>query len=51
MPGKHGKTQNRTEVPRKPLLEALAEETALLNTHDLPFGAEPELCHRLIVTP
>lgn len=51
MPGKHGKAQNRTEVPRGPLLEALERQSTLQNTHDLKFGAEPELCHLLTVTP
>jgi hypothetical protein len=35
MPGKHGKTRNQTEVPRKPLLTALQEETTLASTDDL----------------
>jgi hypothetical protein len=32
MKGKHGSAQRRTEVPRKPLLKALEEETTLVNT-------------------
>jgi hypothetical protein len=35
LPGKHGKAQNNTEVPRKPLLKALEEESDLNNTNDL----------------
>jgi hypothetical protein len=35
MPGKHGSLDKGTEVPRKPLLAALASETALSNTNDL----------------
>ena len=45
MPGKHGKTATNTEVPRRPLLKALLQETDLKNTDDLKFGAEPEMCH------
>jgi hypothetical protein len=51
MPGKHGKVQNRTEVPRRPLLEALEKETLLWNTDDLPFGAQPELCNKIVIEP
>lgn len=51
LPGKHGKPQNRTEVPRRPLLEALEAETTLLNTNRLRFGANPELCHIVVVRP
>jgi L-ascorbate metabolism protein UlaG (beta-lactamase superfamily) len=35
MPGKHGKTSNKTEVPRIPLLKALDDETVLHNTNKL----------------
>jgi hypothetical protein len=49
MPGKHGKTQNRTEVPRRPLLEALASETHLWNTETLGFSPRSPLCHLVIV--
>jgi metallo-beta-lactamase superfamily protein len=34
MPGKHGKTRNNTEVPRRPLLKALQEESDLKNTNN-----------------
>ena len=47
LPGKHGHTQNNTEVPRKPLLKALSTETALLNTNDKKFSASGQLCHVL----
>lgn len=38
LPGKHGKAQNDTEVPRRPLLEALENESHLFNTNDLGFS-------------
>ena len=41
--GKHGKTANQTEVPRKPLLDALKRDTDLVNTDDFKFGAKPEM--------
>jgi hypothetical protein len=50
LPGKHGKTQNQTEVPRRPLLAALEAESDLKNTNNLPFGAKPTLCHLLEIT-
>jgi hypothetical protein len=50
LPGKHGKTANDTEVPRRPLLDALRKETDLSNTNDLKFGADPEMS-RLISIP
>jgi hypothetical protein len=50
MPGKHGKAQSRTEVPRRTLVEALEEETELRSTEGLKFGKEPELCWPLVVT-
>jgi hypothetical protein len=34
LPGKHGKARNDTEVPRKPLLKALQEESDLKNTNN-----------------
>lgn len=34
LPGKHGKTRNDTEVPRRPLLQALEEESDLKNTNN-----------------
>ena len=51
MPGKHGRTDNETEVPRRTLLKALKSETQLLNTVDLKFGANAKLCHVLEVKP
>lgn len=44
MPGKHGKARNDTEVPRKPLLDALQAETDLHNSDSYRKGAKPELC-------
>jgi hypothetical protein len=44
MHGKHGKAAKNTEVPRKPLLDALEHQTDLYNTDGLKFGAEPEMC-------
>jgi hypothetical protein len=49
MPGKHGKVKNRTEVPRRPLVDALEKESDLTRTDTLKFGAAPELCHKTIV--
>ena len=40
MPGKHGNPKKGTEVPRKPLLAALDEETELLNTTGLAKGKD-----------
>jgi hypothetical protein len=51
LPGKHGKTQNKTEVPRRPLLEALEKETSLWNTNSLKFDSTPQLCHRVVLVP
>jgi hypothetical protein len=39
LPGKHGRAQSNTEVPRKPLLKALEEESDLNNTNDLKSSA------------
>ena len=47
LPGKHGTARNGTEVPRRLLLEALLQETDLSNTHDLKFGAEPEMSNMI----
>ncbi len=47
LPDKHGHTQNNTEVPRRPLLEALETQTKLLNTNDPEFTAAGQLCHVL----
>ncbi len=38
MPGKHGSTKSRTEVPRRPLLDALEAETVLVNTQAFKLG-------------
>jgi len=51
LPGKHGHTASNTEVPRRTLLERLETESHLLNTNDLSFGATPELCNLLTLTP
>jgi hypothetical protein len=51
LPGKHGKVTNKTEVPRRPLLEALEKETVLSNTHKLAFGKNPELCYTIVIQP
>lgn len=52
LPGKHGSTQRKTEVPRTPLLKALEAETELFNTDTLSFAAKnTELCHTVEVKP
>ncbi|HET9233827.1 MAG TPA: hypothetical protein VFP10_06785 [Candidatus Eisenbacteria bacterium] len=38
MAGKHGRTQNKTEVPRRTLLKALEAETSLETTADLKMS-------------
>jgi hypothetical protein len=38
MPGKHGSTKSRTEVPRRPLLDALEAETVLVSTQAFKLG-------------
>lgn len=38
MPGKHGKEERRTEVPRRTLVEALKEETHFHSTQELDSG-------------
>ncbi|MBI3270119.1 MAG: hypothetical protein HYZ53_14010 [Planctomycetes bacterium] len=43
--GKHGKVENGTEVPRRPLVSALEAKSNLWSTEDLK-GAN-ELCHRI----
>jgi len=50
MPGKHGSARSGTEVPRKPLLQALETESVLRNTETLGFGAAAPLSHGLRVT-
>jgi hypothetical protein len=49
LPGKHGKVQNRTEVPRRPLLAALKEQTIFQSTDDLKFGKAPDLCQVVVI--
>lgn len=51
LPGKHGKVANKTEVPRRPLLDALKAETKLSNTNDLAFGKTPTFCYQVEITP
>ncbi len=52
MPGKHGKSASKTEVPRRTLLTALDNESDLKNTNKLSFGAKTfEICHLLTVKP
>jgi hypothetical protein len=52
LPGKHGKSASKTEVPRRTLLRALEDESDLTNTHKLPFGAKNfELRHLMTVKP
>ena len=36
MPGKHGKVERKTEVPRRSLTDSLKAETDLVSTHELP---------------
>jgi beta-lactamase superfamily II metal-dependent hydrolase len=47
MPGKHGTSGKRTEVPRKTLLQALESETVLLSTNKFKKG---EMCRVTEVT-
>lgn len=49
LPGKHGKVASKTEVPRRPLLEALEKETTLLNTHDYPLGQNIRLSEKVVI--
>ncbi len=51
LPGKHGNVRNKTEVPRRPLLEALERESQLSNTNKLEFGRDPVLCHLVVIRP
>jgi hypothetical protein len=52
MPGKHGKTVSKTEVPRRTLLDALASESDLHNTNKLSAAAKTfELHHVVTVEP
>lgn len=47
LPGKHGKSEKHTEVPRRTLLEALEAESELKNTHTLSFAEDAKLCHKI----
>jgi len=49
LPGKHGKVASKTEVPRRSLLEALENETTLLNTHDYPLGQNMRLAEKVVI--
>jgi hypothetical protein len=49
LPGKHGSTRSKTEVPRRTLVAALQNETTLLNTNALKFGKQPELNHKVTI--
>ena len=40
MPGKHGSTEAGTEVPRRPLMEALARDTDFFSTTELKRGTK-----------
>jgi beta-lactamase superfamily II metal-dependent hydrolase len=52
MPGKHGKTASKTEVPRRTLLDALRNESDLHNTNKLSFAKKTfEICDKITVTP
>ena len=52
MPGKHGKTASKTEVPRRTLLDALKSESELTNTQTLSFAAKTfEICHLVTIKP
>jgi hypothetical protein len=51
MPGKHGTTASRTEVPRKALLAALEAESSLQNTNKLTLGKKLQLGHLLEFGP
>jgi hypothetical protein len=47
MPGKHGTPGKKTEVPRRTLLDALAQETDLHDTEKLGMATSADLCHEL----
>jgi len=52
MPGKHGKTVSKTEVPRRTLLDALTSESELHNTNKLSAAAKTfELNHLVTIEP
>jgi hypothetical protein len=46
MAGKHGSTTNETEVPRRPLVDALEAETDFFTTQSLK---RTELFHDVVV--
>jgi hypothetical protein len=45
LPGKHGNTLKKTEVPRRTLREALDQQTDLVDTQKLSMAAKAPLCH------
>ena len=47
MPGKHGKTANKTEVPRKTLVDALQKESNYYTTQDLKGRNNIRLDHTI----
>jgi len=49
MPGKHGKLESQTEVPRQTLVEALNAETELHRTDYLRSSAGSPLCDKVII--
>ena len=52
--GKHGEPQKKTEVPRKPLVEALEAESDYLTTEDISVAKKiprNELCHKIELEP
>jgi hypothetical protein len=49
LPGKHGKAQSKTEVPRRTLLEALEQDTLLCNTTSLGFAKTAPLFHLVVI--
>jgi hypothetical protein len=52
MPGKHGKTASKTEVPRRTLVDALENESDLKSTRQLTFAERSlELCHVTTLKP
>jgi hypothetical protein len=52
MPGKHGKSSSKTEVPRRTLLEALRSESDLTSTQTLSFAAKTfEICQLVTIKP
>ena len=47
--GKHGTAAKKTEVPRKTLLDALRQETDLVDTEDLKLAADQEPCRVITI--